>query len=152
IQNPVISKEDLDKIKNYDSSPDYKVVAIPMLFEVIKGLNGLEVGLDSILKQAEHAIDEGANILILSDGKVIAERAPIPALFACSDVNSELERLKKRSQMRVIIGSAEPREVHHFALLFGFGASAINPYLVNEIIAEQIEEHDITDVTFEEAI
>ena len=58
----------------------------------------------------------------------------------------------KRSKLSIIIESAEPREVHHFALLFGFGASAINPYLVNEIIAEQIEEHDITEFTFDEAI
>ena len=57
-----------------------------------------------------------------------------------------------RSKLSIIIESAEPREVHHFALLFGFGASAINPYLVNEIIAEQIEEHDITEFTFDEAI
>ncbi len=152
IQNPVISKEDLDKIKNYDSSPDYKVVEIPMLYEITKGLNGLEDALESILDQAEKAIDEGTNILILSDRNVNSEMAPIPALLACSYVNSGLQRLGKRSKMSVIIESAEPREVHHFALLFGFGASAINPYLVNEIIAEQIEEHDITEYTFEEAI
>src|SRR5690606_17493743 len=88
----------------------------------------------------------------LSDRNVSKEKAPIPALLACSFVNSGLQRLGKRSKLSVIIESAEPREVHHFALLFGFGASAINPYLVNEIIAEQIEEHDITEYTFEEAI
>lgn len=152
IQNPVISKEDLDKIKNYDSSPDYMVVGIPMLYEVSKGHNGLEEGLQSLVDQAEKAIDKGANILILSDRYVSAEKAPIPALLACSAVNSSLQRLRKRNKISIIIESAEPREVHHFALLFGFGASAINPYLVNEIIAEQIEAHDITDFTFEEAI
>ncbi|MEQ8217050.1 MAG: glutamate synthase large subunit [Arenibacter sp.] len=152
IKNPVISKEDLDKIKNYDASPDYKVVSIAMLYDIEKGHNGLEDALDSILLQAERAIDEGANIIILSDRNVSKEKAPIPALLACSFVNSGLQRLGKRSKLSVIIESAEPREVHHFALLFGFGASAINPYLVNEIIAEQIEEHDITEYTFEEAI
>ncbi|MEJ1223071.1 glutamate synthase large subunit [Sediminicola sp. 1XM1-17] len=152
IQNPVISKEDLDKIKNYDASPDYKVVSIPILYEIAKGLNGLEDALTSILKQAEAAIDEGANIIILSDRNVSKNLAPIPALLACSSVNSGLQKIRKRSQLSVIIESAEPREVHHFALLFGFGASAINPYLVNEIIAEQIEEHDITEYSFEEAI
>jgi glutamate synthase (ferredoxin) len=152
IKNPVISKEDLDKIKNYDASPDYKVVSISMLYDIEKGHNGLEDALESILKQAEQAIDEEANIIILSDRNVSKDKAPIPALLACSFVNSGLQRLGKRSKLSVIIESAEPREVHHFALLFGFGASAINPYLVNEIIAEQIEEHDISDYTFEEAI
>lgn len=152
IQNPVISKEDLDKIKNYDSSPDYKVVSIPILYEVQKGHNGLEDALQSILDQASKAIDEETNIIILSDRYVSAENAPIPALLACSYVNSGLQRLGKRSKLSIIVESAEPREVHHFCLLFGFGASAINPYLVNEIIGEQIEENDITEFTFEEAI
>ena len=152
IQNPVISKEDLDKIKNYDASPDYKVVSIPVLYDIDRGHNGLEDALESVLQQASNAIDEGANIIILSDRLVSKEKAPIPALLACSFVNSGLQRLGKRSKLSIIVESAEPREVHHFALLFGFGASAINPYLVNEIIGEQIEENDITEFTFDEAI
>jgi len=152
IQNPVISKEDLDKIKNYDASPDYKVVSIPILYNIARGHNGLEEALENNLREAEKAIDNGANIIILSDRNSDKDKAPIPALLACSFVNSGLQRLGKRSKLSIIIESAEPREVHHFALLFGFGASAINPYLVNEIIAEQIEEHDITEYTFDEAI
>ncbi|WP_394970223.1 glutamate synthase large subunit [uncultured Croceitalea sp.] len=152
IQNPVISKEDLDKIKNYDSHPDYKVVSIPILYEVKKGHNGLEEALDSILEQAIAAINDGANIIILSDRMVSSEMAAIPALLACSFVNSGLTRNRKRSKLSIIIESAEPREVHHFALLFGFGASAINPYLVNEIIGQQIEENNISEFTFQEAI
>ncbi|MCJ7465121.1 MAG: glutamate synthase large subunit [Maribacter sp.] len=152
IQNPVISKEDLDKIKNYDASPNYKVVSIPILYKIERGLNGLEDALESILDQASKAIDIGTNIIILSDRNVNKADAPIPAVLACSYVNSGLQKLRKRSKLSIIIESAEPREVHHFALLFGFGASAINPYLVNEIIGEQIEEHDITEFTAEEAI
>ncbi|MEM6893783.1 MAG: glutamate synthase large subunit [Bacteroidota bacterium] len=152
IQNPVISKEDLDKIKNYDRSPHYKVVSISILYEVSKGHNGLEEALDGVLSQASKAIDEGANIIILSDRMVSSEMAPIPALLACSYVNSGLRRLGKRSKLSIIIESAEPREVHHFALLFGFGASAINPYLVNEIIGQQIKEKNLPEHTFEEAI
>lgn len=152
IQNPVISKEDLDKIKNYDASPDYKVVSIPILYNIARGHNGLEEALENNLRESEKAIDEGANIIILSDRNSDKDRAPIPALLACSYINSGLQRLGKRSKLSIIIESAEPREVHHFALLFGFGASAINPYLVNEIIAEQIEEHDITEYSFDEAI
>ncbi len=152
IQNPVISKEDLDKIKNYDVSPDYKVVSIPILYKIEKGHNGLEDALKAILAQASKAVDTNANIIILSDRNVDKENAPIPALLACSYVNSGLQKMGKRSKCSLIIESAEPREVHHFALLFGFGASAVNPYLVNEIIAEQITELDITDITFDEAI
>ena len=152
IQNPVISKEDLDKIKNYDSHPDYKVVSIPILYEIKKGRNGLEEALDNILQKADKAIDDGANIIILSDRMVSSEMAAIPALLACSFVNSGLTRNEKRSKLSIIIESAEPREVHHFALLFGFGASAINPYLVNEIIGNQLLENKITEYTFQEAI
>ncbi len=152
IQNPVISKEDLDKIKNYDASPDYKVVSIPILYEAKKGHNGLEDALESILNEASEAIDQSANIIILSDRNTNKELAPIPAVLACSFVNSGLQKLGKRSKLSIIIESAEPREVHHFTVLFGFGASAINPYLVNEIIGEQIEENDITEFTFDEAI
>jgi len=152
IQNPVISKEDLDKIKNYDASPDYKVESIQMLYNVEKGHNGLEEGLQSVLDQAEKAIDAGANIIILSDRYVSSTQAAIPALLACSFVNSGLQKLRKRSKASIIIESAEPREVHHFALLFGYGASAINPYLVNEIIAEKMKEDDITEYSFEKAI
>ncbi|SDE92675.1 glutamate synthase (NADH) large subunit [Pricia antarctica] len=152
IQNPVISKEDLDKIKNYDASPDYKVVSIPTLYDIEKGYNGLEDALEAILAQTTKEADEGANIIILSDRGVDKDHAPIPALLACSYVNSGLQKLGKRNKLSIIVESAEPREVHHFCLLFGFGASAINPYLVNEIIGEQIEEHDITDFTFEEAV
>ncbi|NNF19887.1 MAG: glutamate synthase large subunit, partial [Flavobacteriaceae bacterium] len=152
IQNPVISKEDQDKIKNYDSSPFYKVVSIPMLYQVAKGHNGLEEGLNTMLSEAEKAIEKGANILILSDRNVDEDNAPIPAILGCSFISNGLQKLRKRSKVSLIIESAEPREVHHFALLFGFGASAINPYLVNEIIGEQIKEQDITEFEFEEAV
>ena len=152
IQNPVISKEDLDKIKNYDKSPNYKVASISTLYEIEKGHNGLETALNDILQQASDAVDSGANIIILSDRMVSKEMAPIPALLSCSFVNSGLRKKGKRSKLSIIVESAEPREVHHFALLFGFGASAINPYLVNEIIGQQIEENQIKDYSFEEAI
>ena len=76
--------------------------------------------------------------MILSDRKVSKDKAPIPALLACSFINSGLQKLGKRSKISIIIESAEPREVHHFALLFGYGASAINPYMVNEIIEDEV--------------
>ncbi|MBQ4821650.1 glutamate synthase large subunit [Aquimarina sp. MMG016] len=151
IQNPVISKEDLDKIKTY-SDKGFKATSVPILYNVNRGLNGLEDALDKVLKDASEAIDGGTNIIILSDRNVSKHRAPIPALLACSYVNSGLQKLGKRSKVSLIIESAEPREVHHFALLFGYGASAINPYMVNEIIGEEITENNITELTFEDAV
>ncbi|WP_298417483.1 glutamate synthase large subunit [uncultured Kordia sp.] len=152
IQNPVISKHDLDKIRNYDSNPNFKVASISMLYEVNRGLNELEVALENLMHKASKAINNGANIIILSDRYVDEKHAPIPALLACSYVNHALHKLKKRSRISLIIESAEPREVHHFALLFGFGASAVNPYIVNEIVEKQVLNGDITDLEYLPAI
>ena len=152
IQNPVISKHDLDKIRDYDTNPDFKVESISMLYEVNRGLNELEVALENLVTKASKAIDKGANIIILSDRFVDENHAPIPALLACSYVNHALHKLKKRSRISLIIESAEPREVHHFALLFGYGASAVNPYIVNEIVQEQINNEDLTDLEYLTAI
>ena len=152
IQNPVISKHDLDKIRDYDSNPDFNVESISMLYEVNRGLNELEVALENLVTKASKAIDEGANIIILSDRYVDENHAPIPALLACSFLNHALHKLKKRSKISLIIESAEPREVHHFALLFGYGASAVNPYIVNEIVQEQINSNDVTDLEYLAAI
>jgi glutamate synthase (ferredoxin) len=152
IQNPVISKHDLDKIRDYDTNPDFNVESISMLYEVNRGLNELEVALENLVTKASKAVDNGANIIILSDRYVDENHAPIPALLACSYVNHALHKLKKRSKISLIIESAEPREVHHFALLFGFGASAVNPYIVNEIVQEQINSEDVTGLEYLAAI
>ena len=141
IQNPVISKQDLDKIKSFDH-PNFKISSIPILYSIEKGHNGLEDALENLLKIASAKVDQGVNILILSDRNISIDKAPIPALLACSYVNSGLQKLGKRSRISIIIESAEPREVHHFALLFGYGASAINPYMVNEIIEDEIVKID----------
>jgi len=143
IQNPVISNEDLDKIK-FINHPDFKSVTVSTLYEVQTGLNGLEYALNDMITAIEKAIAQGANIIILSDRGVSASLAPIPMLLATSYAHHEFKRLKKRSQFGIIVESAEPREPHHFALLFGYGASAINPYMVNEIILHQAEQKYIT--------
>ncbi len=152
IQNPVISKQDLDKIKHHDKSPDYQVTSISILYDVSKGVNGLEDRLEVIVNKAEKSIDSGTNIIILSDRNISKTKAPIPALLACSYVNHALYKRGKRSKISIIIESAEPREVHHFALLFGYGASAINPYMVNEIVEQQLLSQDLTGLEFEDAI
>ena len=152
IQNPVISKHDLDKIRNYDTNPNFKVESISILYKVNRGLNELETALEALVLKASKAIDTGTNIIILSDRFVDEDHAPIPALLACSYVNHGLHKLNKRSRTSLIIESAEPREVHHFALLFGFGASAVNPYIVNEIVENQIKDSEITNLDYLSAI
>ncbi|MBU3010361.1 glutamate synthase large subunit [Polaribacter vadi] len=151
IQNPVISNADLEKIRNIDIE-SFKAETIHMLYPKSKGLNGLEDALDNIIIQIEKALERKSNIIILSDRGVNQENAPIPALLACSYVNHQLNRLRKRSHFDIIIESAEPREPHHFATLFGYGASAINPYMVNEIIRMQVKEGFITDMDEQKAV
>ncbi|MDN3619125.1 glutamate synthase large subunit [Polaribacter undariae] len=151
IQNPVISNADLEKIRNIDIE-SFKAKTIEILYPKAQGLNGLEDALDAIVIQVEKAIEEKNNIIILSDRGVNQEFAPIPALLACSFVNHQLNRLRKRSYFDIIIESAEPREPHHFATLFGYGASAVNPYMVNEIIRMQVKEGFITGIDEQKAV
>ena len=151
IQNPVISNTDLEKIRNI-SVDSFQSETIQMLYPKAHGLNGLEDALDDIIKQIEKALERKINIIILSDRGVNKEFAPIPALLACSYVHHQMNRLRKRSYFDIIIESAEPREPHHFATLFGYGASAVNPYMVNEIIRMQVKEGFIEGLTEDEAV
>jgi glutamate synthase (NADPH/NADH) large chain len=151
IQNPVISNADLEKIRSIDIE-SFKAETIQILYKKSKGLNGLEDALDNIVIQVEKALERKNNIIILSDRGISQELAPIPALLACSFVNHQLNRLRKRSYFDIIIESAEPREPHHFATLFGYGASAVNPYMVNEIIRMQVKEGFITGMNEQKAV
>ena len=151
IQNPVISNADLEKIRHI-SEEGFKAQTISILYPKAGGLNALEDALENIIKEVEKALLEGNNIMILSDRGVNKEFAPIPPLLACSYVNHQMNRLRKRSYFDIIIESAEPREPHHFATLFGYGASAINPYMVNEIIRMQVAEGFIKDMDEEKAV
>ena len=136
IQNPVISNEDLDKIKFLEHK-DFRAKTISTIYELSGRLNSLEEALEEMIKGIEKALQSGANIIILSDRGVSPLMAPIPMLLATAHAHHALKRLKKRSKFGIIIESAEPREPHHFSLLFGYGASAINPYMINEIIIHQ---------------
>ena len=151
INNPIISNEDLDKIK-YINHENFKSKSIECLYEFKKGHNGIEEALDEIVLKIESFVDNGTNIIILSDRKVSKKMAPIPILLACSFVHQTMINRKKRSKFEIIIESAEPREPHHFSMLFGYGASAINPYLVNEIISYHHKIGHIKDISVESAI
>ena len=144
IQNPIISNEDLVKIKELDRK-DFMAASISTLYEVNNGLNGLEDALEDIINEVNNALAKGVNIIILSDRGVSPSLAPIPMLLATSHVHHAFKRFKRRSQFGIILESAEPREPHHFSLLFGYGASAVNPYLVNEIITYQCNNNFISE-------
>ena len=133
INNPIISNEDLDKIK-FIKNKNFKTASVSALYDVIKGHNGIEEALDKMVNDVKSFVDDGYNIIIISDRGVTKEKGAIPILLACSNVHHVLMKAKKRSKFGIVIESSEPREPHHFSMLFGYGASAINPYLVNEII------------------
>lgn len=151
IENPVISNEDLDKLKNINH-PDFKTISINALYNIKKGLNGIEAALKNMVKETHNAVLNGCNIVIISDRGVNKKYAPIPMLMACSFINNELHKLNMRSSFGIVIESAEPREPHHFATLFGYGASAVNPYMINEIICAEIQENAIKNISEEKAI
>ena len=151
IKNPIISNEDLDKIK-YINHENFKTKSINCLYKSKMGHNGIEESLENIVIDIERYVDDGTNIIILSDRNVSKKMSPIPILLACSYVHQTMIKKKKRSKFGIIIESAEPREPHHFSMLFGFGASAINPYLVNEIINYHHELGFIKNISKEKAI
>ena len=98
----------------YIEHADYKTVSISTLYPIEKGVNGLENALDNIILEIEKGIDNGANIVILSDRGVSDSMAPIPILLACAHTHNSFKRLQKRSKFGIVIESAEPREPHHF--------------------------------------
>ncbi|MEJ2082377.1 MAG: glutamate synthase central domain-containing protein, partial [Acidobacteriota bacterium] len=142
---PILSNEGLEKLRQLDGSlegPDgvygFRSRMLPTLFPASSGGGGLEDALEELCQQASRAIADGCEILILSDRGHDRERAPIPALLALSAVHHHLIREETRTRVGLLIESGEPREVHHFALLIGYGASAINPYLAFETLDDMI--------------
>ncbi len=134
IDHPILRNEDLAKIKASDK-PGVKAKTISTCFKAATGSTGLNDALKRIRDEASQAIEDGYTLLILSDREVNQDNAYIPSLLATGAVHHHLIRERNRAQADIIIESGEPREVHHFATLFGYGASAINPYLAFETIA-----------------
>lgn len=139
LDGPILTNEELARIR-YSTVPQLRAKTLPMLFDAELGPQGLEMALHALCEAASEAIDEGHTILILSDRGAGVEQAPIPALLATAAVHHHLIRLGKRTRCGLIIESAEPREVHHFACLIGYGASAVNPYLALETILQIVRE------------
>lgn len=137
VNNPILTNTDLMKIKAMEAE-GFKVVEIPIIY--YKNTS-LEKAIDRLFVEADRAYRDGANILILSDRGVDENHVPIPSLLAVSALQQHLIKTKKRTALAMILESGEPREVHHFATLLGYGACAINPYLAQDTVKQLIDEH-----------
>jgi glutamate synthase domain-containing protein 2/glutamate synthase domain-containing protein 1/glutamate synthase domain-containing protein 3 len=135
VKSPILSNADLEKIRQV-AVGEMKAVTLPMLFKAADGPAGLEKAVDELCAKAADAVKEGATILVLSDRGVDAENVAIPSLLATGAVHHHLIRAGTRTQAGLVIETGEAREVHHFCLLIGYGAGAINPYVAFETIAD----------------
>jgi len=144
LSSPILSNEELEKLRLLGDSNSnwgksgFRSLTIPIVYPVAAAGNGLTTALDNICEQSSAAIKAEYDLIILSDRNLDAEFAPIPALLAVAAVHHHLIREGTRTQVGLIVESGEPREVHHFALLLGYGAAAINPYLVFETLHDSI--------------
>ena len=137
VNNPILTNTDLMKIKSMKVE-GFKVVVLPIIY--YKNTS-LEKAIDHLCVEADRAYRDGANILILSDRGVDENHVPIPSLLAVSALQQHLVSTKKRTAVAMILESGEPREVHHFATLLGYGACAINPYLAQDTVKQLVDEH-----------
>ena len=142
LNHPILNNAQLDILCNIRYK-GFKTVKLPLLFEVTKGCQGLQEALATLCKQAEESVNEGVNYIVLSDRDVDAAHAAIPSLLAVSAVHHHLISVGKRVQTALIVESGEIREVMHAALLLGFGASALNPYMAFAVIDKLVNEKEI---------
>ncbi|MDX6290688.1 MAG: glutamate synthase large chain, partial [Blastocatellia bacterium] len=140
LSSPILTNKELEKLKHLGDAgfSGFRSITLPMLFSADDGRRGLEDALDSLCRSSSKAISDGFGIILLSDRGVTRDLAPIPALLAVSAIHHHLIREGTRTQVGFVIESGEPREVHHFALLLGYGAAAINPYLAFETLSDMI--------------
>jgi glutamate synthase (ferredoxin) len=151
IKSPILTNDELAKLRHLKLE-GFKTVALPILFRVEEGSQGLETAMDELCRAADQAIIDGANLLILSDRGLNAANAPIPALLAVAGLHHHLIRKGARTRVSLLLESGEPRETHHFAVLLGYGASAVNPYLAFETIEDMIHQGIITGLTAKAAL
>ncbi|HEX2926888.1 MAG TPA: glutamate synthase large subunit, partial [Ruminiclostridium sp.] len=151
LEHPLLTNEQLAVLKNLDNEY-FKAAAISILYKAANGAEGMEKALSRIFKEAVKAINEGANIIILSDRGVNEEFAAVPALLASSGLHHQLIRKEIRTNVGIVLESGEPREVHHFCVLLGYGVTAVNPYIAYETIKDLSYRGLLGDVTYKEGI
>ena len=155
LQFPVIDNDELAKIIHINADGDQPGLAayvVKGLFNISGGGKSLVARIEEIRKEVSKAIDDGARIIVLSDRDGDAENAPIPSLLLTSVVHHHLIREKSRTKVGLVVESGEVREVHHVALLIGFGAAAVNPYLAMESAEDLVRQGVITGITPEKAV
>lgn len=146
LKTPILSNQELSKLKSV--SEGFQSITLPILFDPKQGAKGLETVMAAIYAEADRAIAAGVSIIILSDRDIDPDHAPIPALLAVAGLHHHLIRQGTRTQVGLVLESGEPREVHHHALLIGYGCGAINPYLAFETINEMIHEGLLVNVDY----
>ncbi len=151
LKTPILDNEELARIRHVDL-PGFRAATVPMLFPVADGPAGLERAMDELCRRASQAVADGATYLILSDRGVTRELAPIPALLATSGVHHHLIREGTRVRVGLVVETGEPREVHHVALLLGYGAGALNPYLAFETLDDMIRQGMLPGLGHETAV
>ncbi len=153
LDRPVITDEELARIRNI-SLPGFEARTLSTTFKAAEAAAGLRAALDRLCRQASEAVAAGANLLVLSDRDISPELAPLPALLATGAVHHHLIREGTRTRCGIVVETGEAREVAHFALLIGFGAGAVNPYLAFETIAQLVEEGAFVpeDLSYEAAV
>jgi glutamate synthase (NADPH/NADH) large chain len=139
---PIVTNTDLAKLKNLNEE-GFRHKTLNMIFSIKGGKDALEKAVAKLCADAEKAVDEGFNYVILSDRAIDKDNAPIPSLLATAAVHHHLINAKKRMQMGLVLETAEPREVHHFACLVGYGASIINPYGAFAVISDLCQQGKI---------
>jgi glutamate synthase domain-containing protein 2/glutamate synthase domain-containing protein 1/glutamate synthase domain-containing protein 3 len=151
LKQPILSNTDLEKLREV-AHGDLRAVTLPMLFTAADGEAGLEKAVDALCAAAARAVRDGASILVLSDRGVDAKHVPIPSLLATAAVHHHLIREGTRTQCGLVVETGEARESHHFCLLIGYGAGAINPYLAFDTLAELHKDGMLPeDLTLEQA-
>jgi glutamate synthase (ferredoxin) len=163
LKSPILKNEELDKLRQLDGNwhpggarpimaGGFKSTTLCIRYRVHNGERGLEEAMDELCRQASAAIADGNDFIILSDRGIDRDHAAIPALLAVAGVHHHLIREGTRTQVGLIVESGEPREVHHFALLIGYGAGAVNPYLAFETLDDMIQQGDLTKIDHYHAV
>ncbi|NUN95215.1 MAG: glutamate synthase large subunit [Candidatus Omnitrophica bacterium] len=151
LPQPILTNEQVAQIKELDR-PGLRSRVLSMLFPVAEGAEGMKRRLEEVFAEASRAIEEGVTILILSDRGLDRENMPIPSLLATAGLHHHLVREGARTRVGIVVESGEPREVHHFCLLVGYGAGAINPYVAFATLESLIESGELNGVTAETAL
>ena len=151
IENPILSNTDMDRLRNLNHN-GFKAVTLPMLYRAADGGKGLEEALNHLFESAAKQIRKGVNIIVLSDRGINSQMAPMPSLLAMAGLHHYLVREELRTQASIVVESGDARNTHHFALLLGYGASAINPYVAIEAVKDMIDRHIVSGVDYEKAI